>query len=87
MGYNGEIDHKLSYLSLGRREKTPPRYVQQSEANEEQSITYDAKSHRAPMEALNGHKQSKSNVAIARAERHNPAGAGRRATEQPAEKE
>lgn len=86
-GLNGEIGHKLSYVSLGRREKTPPRYVQQSEANEKQPVTYDAGSDRAPMEALNGHKQSKGNVAIARAERHHAAGAGRRAAEQPAEKE
>jgi hypothetical protein len=86
-GLNGEIDHKLSYVSLGHREKTPPRYVQQPEANEEQPVTYHARSHRTPMEALNGHKQSKGNVAIARAERHDAAGAGRRATEQPAEKE
>ena len=41
-GLNGEIGHKLSYVSLGRREKTPPRYVQQPEANEEQPVTYDA---------------------------------------------
>jgi hypothetical protein len=75
-GLNGEIDHKLSYVSLGHRKKTPRRYVQQPEANEEQPITYDARSHRAPVEALNGYEQGQGNVTIARAERHDAAGAG-----------
>jgi hypothetical protein len=49
-GLNDEIDHKLSYVSLGQREKAPPRYMQRPEANEEQPVTYHAGSYRAAVD-------------------------------------
>jgi hypothetical protein len=84
---NGETDCRQRRLSSAGVGKAPPRYVQQAERDEQQPIAYDAGSYRAPVETLNGYEQSQSNIAVARAERHDLARAALGAAEQPAEKE
>lgn len=65
--------------------KTPPRHMHQAERDEQKSVAYHSGNYLRSVEGLNGHEQGESNVAVARAERHDLAGAAAGSADLPAE--
>jgi hypothetical protein len=68
------------------RSKTPPHHMQQTEADEQQSVPGHGGGHRRPVKTLNGYEQGKGNVAVARPQGHHLSGGAVRPANHPAEK-
>ena len=66
--------------------ETPPCHMEQAETNQEEAVAHDGRSYLGAVEALNGHKQGKSYIAVTCPERHDLTVAALRPAGLPAKK-